>query len=460
METAKSFLSWCNEILDNERYKAEMESEYEFRRIHSPTNGLKMGFIENSPFGLVERVYAAKKTNFGFVHMEIAVIPLEMELPIVSRNCYYNYYGIATGFYVYGYDGKGKSGDYYRAYMPYMEKFEYSRLDNDEIKRIEMYDYEELERLDPKLKYSHYQRNNREILLREYIALWKQFPICEMLMKCKIFRWFEPAKLEKLTRNKNFQKWVYRWRNELSSECISFSYAHNSFKKNPDRNPVEYVEEIQTNRDIANNFKYVNKDTLNYLVKFTSKAKALDYVQNNHIGVSSYIDYLTACRWLQLDFKDTKVLFPKDFITVHDDYTQQYNEHLKELERKAEADKNAKIKEAAERLSYLHFEKDGFIVIIPETKEEFIVEGNQQNNCVGRMHYDDKVIAGTSAICFVRKVEEPEKSFATVEIKLPELKIVQFYGYKNKNIEDAEDWKTAWIQNAKKIRKAQEVKYA
>lgn len=41
---------------------------------------------------------------------------------------------------------------------------------------------------------------------------------------------------------------------------------------------------------------------------------------------------MTACDWLHLDFADTKVLFPKDFQTMHDDYTAQYAEYTKDVE--------------------------------------------------------------------------------------------------------------------------------
>lgn len=451
MERAEMFLNYCNETLFNEKHKAEMEKEYHFR---GPTNGLKMGFLENSPFGLIERVYAAKRTKrMDFVHMEVAVIPLDKELPILSRNCYFNYYGLAQGFFVYGYDKKGKPVDYYGNSFPYMEVHDYSALDNERIYRIEFYDYDEIEQLAPELKYSHYMRNNGRITLRSYIELWKKYPVCEMLMKCGIYRWFEESKLEKLSKNKEFQKWTFRWHKEISADCMSFSYAHNSFKKNPARNPLDYVEEIKKNKQIADFFRYEDKELLKYLIKFTSKARMFEYVKQNGIGIRSYFDYLRACRWLDLNFKDTKVLFPKDFETYHDDYTKQYDEYMKEQEKIAEQEKSLKIKEAAEKLSYLKFEKDGLFVVIPESKEDFIAEGKQQNNCVGRMHYDDKVIAGTSAVCFIRKIEEPEKSFITAEVKLPELKILQFYGFNNKRYEETKEFEDAWMKQARKNKK-------
>ena len=55
---------------------------------------------------------------------------------------------------------------------------------------------------------------------------------------------------------------------------------------------------------------------------------------------------------------------------------------------------------------------EDYCFIVPTTLKELIDEGEQQRNCVGS-YYNDSVSEGNVFIYFIRKKNEPEKSYIT-----------------------------------------------
>lgn len=60
------------------------------------------------------------------------------------------------------------------------------------------------------------------------------------------------------------------------------------------------------------------------------------------------------------------------------------------------------------------FETDKYCVRIPLNADDFIKEGEENQNCVAG--YADAVLAGRTYVCFIRKKENPDKAFITAEI--------------------------------------------
>jgi hypothetical protein len=68
----------------------------------------------------------------------------------------------------------------------------------------------------------------------------------------------------------------------------------------------------------------------------------------------------------------------------------------------------------------------GLFIRLPNKLDELKKEGEALHHCVGT--YMEKVRKGETMIFFIRRMEEPEKSFYTLEWKG---KVVQCRGYKN-----------------------------
>ena len=78
----------------------------------------------------------------------------------------------------------------------------------------------------------------------------------------------------------------------------------------------------------------------------------------------------------------------------------------------------------------------------------------KQHNCVGKMDYDKRMADKKSFICFVRRKDNPKKSFITAEVDCRTLKVKQFYGAHNKVApEEMEQWKKAWEKHMKNKQK-------
>ena len=75
--------------------------------------------------------------------------------------------------------------------------------------------------------------------------------------------------------------------------------------------------------------------------------------------------------------------------------------------------KNAKIEENLKKLNFINnLEMGDFIVVVPQTMEDKAKEGQMQNNCVG-YYYDNSIKEGNDFIYFIRKKENPNKSYIT-----------------------------------------------
>ena len=65
-----------------------------------------------------------------------------------------------------------------------------------------------------------------------------------------------------------------------------------------------------------------------------------------------------------------------------------------------------------------------------------IKEGNALSHCVGHNGYDKKMAKQETLIFFVRKIEELDKPFVTLEYSLKSKKVLQCYAYKNTKPEE------------------------
>ena len=61
-------------------------------------------------------------------------------------------------------------------------------------------------------------------------------------------------------------------------------------------------------------------------------------------------------------------------------------------------------------------EDEQLMIVVPTCKKDFQQEGQNNHNCVGG--YFERVLKGQCIVVFLRKKEEPEKAFCTVEFDL------------------------------------------
>jgi hypothetical protein len=455
--TAHDFKKYFNHLyrtettpLINGRPVYDMIRERHEKQFYRQT--MEYSVLEHSPeAGLYERIFASRHTKRnGYEIQEVMIVPESADT--LFRNCYYNPCGMSAGFHVYGYGGKGHY-DCCGNGQPYMADFDFTDIDESKVYRDNLFDINGIAALDPSLKYCAYQQNYY-INAIDYIRLYRKYPVAEMLMKLELYRMITEKALRILTDNKAFRSWLFRNAETLKQRNMAFRTAFNAFKKNPAADPEDYYKSlmyrIQCGREIA----FTDKHLYERVIKYTTQERLADYLRKNSISAETYGDYLTACSWLKLDFSDTKVLFPKDFRTMHDDYTAQYAAYNRKLEDKKNTCLNKKMQNTAAEYGFLEWTNGSYQVINAKSKSDLINEGDVLQHCVGRMDYDKRQAEGKSIICFVRKCTAPQTPYVTVELALSgsTLKIKQDYGFRDAAVPEVQPFLDEWLRRVQRYR--------
>ena len=105
-----------------------------------------------------------------------------------------------------------------------------------------------------------------------------------------------------------------------------------------------------------------------------------------------------------------ELLYPKDLNRAHDEMVLRVKE-------KEDAELNAKIAERLPELSVMSYQnKEMGLMIRPAVSQgELIKEGKLLHHCVGG--YAKKYASGETCILFIRKIEDPDTPFYTLEYK-------------------------------------------
>lgn len=405
---------------------------------------------------LYEVVYGIKHLSKGCWVQKLLVVTEDGK--IFNRNCFYedNWYGTG-GFRSWGYDKKTWYRNYYETYQyePY-----FAECDSFPVEKVYMTlltTEEELAEIDESLKYAHYK--NYSIEPMSYIRLYRKHPrSAEMLMRfVPRYDWITEKNLEQLDNEPRFFRWVERHHSELSK--MSFRTAHNAYKKNPQGNAEDYAGSLSYRISCGRELAQSDNEMYKKVLEHTSREKLCEWLSDNQISTRLYFDYIKACDWLRLRLSDTKVLYPKNFMEMHDLYCAQYAEtdYYKELNKsRLEREKaeriSAEMKAVADKFSFLNYSADGYETIVATSKKDLIDEGANLNICVGRMTYDERQARGESIICFIRKAVSPTTSFVCTEVKVgTSLKIVQCYGQNNKLVPEVSDFTEKWMKKANRL---------
>lgn len=176
----------------------------------------------------------------------------------------------------------------------------------------------------------------------------------------------------------------------------------------------------------------ISLETLQGILKYgITPERALNYLgkqKNQEKALIEWKDYLEMAEKERLNLQDDIVRFPRDLKARHDELTELANtrkeqERLKGY-RKLDKKIRSRIREAAR-----YYWQDKEYMIVPAAKcEELMREGRTLHHCVGASDlYMNRMAAGESWILFLRKKEDPEKPYYTIEIEMKTDRIRQWY---------------------------------
>jgi hypothetical protein len=198
---------------------------------------------------------------------------------------------------------------------------------------------------------------------------------------------------------------------------------------------VEDFEFITNNRiscyklaDICRNFDL----TIHQACQYLERVRIAQCV-NPNTATSEWADYLKASKLIGCDLSDRRVKYPAALRTEHDKV--MYKKKIIENENYEENFKKI-TEEYGEKYSY---KTKNFIVTYPKKLEDLFEEVRELNHCVGS--YGDSIRDGSSVILFIRKADEPDKPYYTMEVNPLHNAVTQLHGYSNKNINKSKNVK-------------------
>lgn len=204
---------------------------------------------------------------------------------------------------------------------------------------------------------------------------------------------------------------------ELANKNMDTLSAYYRLRKlDPSMEPEERVGYAHKMYDI---------DTLELIIRETglSLRKALNYRDKQKMGLRDWKDYIDQCKKLEYDLSDESITRPKDFFYAHERLSRI-------IEAMVNAEKNRQLEETnrqREEMQYVD-EELGLMIVLPQSVSDIVREGKIQNHCVGG--YADRHAEGKLHILFLRKIEEPDKPYYTMEVNTKGT-IVQCRGYAN-----------------------------
>lgn len=163
----------------------------------------------------------------------------------------------------------------------------------------------------------------------------------------------------------------------------------------------------------------------NYLAglkQYTTIRKITTYIKKgNDAGI--WMDYLVMADETGYNMKDKAVLFPGKL-------NKKHNELVKIKEIKKNQEKEELYQRRKDELEHYRYKTKSYLIVIPETLGDIIVEGQQLHHCVGT--YIEKVAKGKTDILFIREVGKEDIPFYTMEVR--NMEIIQYRGaYNNCN---------------------------
>jgi hypothetical protein len=182
--------------------------------------------------------------------------------------------------------------------------------------------------------------------------------------------------------------------------------------------------------------------------------KIIRYANQQECGYDFLRDYWNMAKQLEMDLDDQQVRWPRSLKSAHDKATERYNARKDEIVSAAFAKR-------VQQLRHLCWEQDGLMIRPCASMAELRNEGKTLHHCVAT--YDKSYAEAKTAIFFVRRTDEPDKPYYTLELDEENLIVRQNRGLRNcGKTEEVQAFEDAWLNWAKsqKNKKKRKVKAA
>lgn len=271
----------------------------------------------------------------------------------------------------------------------------------------------------------------------DYLIQWYKKPYLELVVKSKLKKATSDLISRDFDDNYN-QKNIY--------EVFGINKAVFKIAREKDL-PCDEIRLVQRLYELQPNFSVdlwdeIQEENLNIgrlitacQISKTSIRRMLDYLQScydnqcimKQQALDIYMDYYNMAKKIGFNLNDKAIKFPNSLKKEHDKATFAYKVVEDEIK------KMAFVKNSASNKKY-EFSNKLFSIIIPNTPDEVITEGQKQKHCVAT--YVNRIEKGETCICFLRRKDDIETPYYTCEVY--DGRIYQVKGYCNKypNVND------------------------
>jgi len=285
---------------------------------------------------------------------------------------------------------------------------------------------------------AEYLSGNGELAPGRYIKLWLKHPNVENLARSGFSNYIS----EVIKKSMNYENSYYvtrfnvketnhyiDWKKVKPSEMLGLTKEELILARHVSFESLEFYKEIKDRKGLRLdggtlqrierwNFRSVKSmvctpingynvpliRTINYLEKQQEKADKKYLISVQHLE-----DYWNALYKVYRAMPQ-ELLYPKDLNRAHDEMVLRVKE-------KEDAELNKMIAERLPALSVMSYQNEemGLLIRPAASQAELIKEGELLHHCVGG--YAKRYASGETCILFVRKIEEPNIPFYTLEYK-------------------------------------------
>lgn len=269
----------------------------------------------------------------------------------------------------------------------------------------------------------HLGRKENQI---KYLMNFAMYPVMEFLDKAG-YSLLVKQKSDRLSKE---TRYAIRWQRKKLKECFKFPLYWLKLKE-PEKYSMEDIQRMNVFHEIRPQatqkeveqvvnthihvddmkilLRYMNMDKLGkYLEKQEEIRGKKDFWDSFYETSRMYRDYIEECQTLELDLNDKQVLFPKNLKQAHERTMAQINFE------KNKADQE-KFQKAVEKMEQYTWEWSGLLIRPARQQEELRKEGAELHHCVAG--YCKRIADQKTMVFFIRKTEEPDKPYFTLELQ-------------------------------------------
>lgn len=169
------------------------------------------------------------------------------------------------------------------------------------------------------------------------------------------------------------------------------------------------------------------KTKLVRMLHYLEKAEGYRDLHDRYIH---YRDYIDMARALEYDMSNGTVRYPRDIKAAHDRMLREFDVSEQDKRKREVLVKFSNIRKLSGWLDQMYgFRNKKYLVRAPKDAADIVDEGRTLHHCVAsgdgylKKHNEER-----TCILFMRKTENPEERYYTIEFDPHQMKVIQYYG--------------------------------